>query len=87
MLIARSRNRLLLSICCFYTMLLEWLGTALGNWRWAAEVPLFRMRSANPPSGVGILYILLDLITVAVISAWPMTYHWRPDDRTRTAAV
>jgi hypothetical protein len=71
LLIMRSNNRLLLSICCVYTMLLEWLGTALGNWRWAAEVPGVRLHSANPPSGVGILYILLDLITVGIVgSQW-----------------
>ena len=66
LLILRSRSQLLLSACFVYTMLLEWLGTALGNWQWAAEVPLVGLHSANPPSGVGILYILLDLITVAI---------------------
>src|SRR5438067_428881 len=49
LLITRSNNRLLLSICCVYTMLLEWLATALGNWRWAAEVPGLHLHSANPP--------------------------------------
>jgi hypothetical protein len=86
-LIAFSRNRMLLSVCCVYTMLLEWLGTALGNWRWAADVPGLHLSSANPPSGVGILYILLDLITVMIISARPLAYHWGTDDRTGTAEV
>jgi hypothetical protein len=67
-LIWRSRNRLLLSACFVYTILLEWAGTAIGNWRWAAEVPWLRLHSANPPAGVGILYILLDLIVVAISS-------------------
>ncbi|MGZ5441360.1 MAG: hypothetical protein ACXW5J_05640, partial [Thermoanaerobaculia bacterium] len=61
-LLVRSRNQLLLSSCFVYTILLEWIGTAIGNWQWAAEVPFVGLRSANPPSGVGILYILLDLI-------------------------
>jgi hypothetical protein len=65
-LLMRSRNQLLLSTCFTYTILLEWLGTAIGNWQWAAVVPFLGLRSANPPSGVGILYILLDLITVAI---------------------
>lgn len=69
-LLVRSRNQLLLSACFVYTTLLEWLGTAIGNWHWAAVVPGVGLRSANPPSGVGILYILLDLMTVAVCS-WP----------------
>ena len=68
-LIHTSRNRLLLSSCFVYTMILEWVGTAIGNWRWAAEVPFVGLHSANPPAGVGILYILLDLIVVAIGSA------------------
>lgn len=67
-LLVRSRNQLLLSACFIYTTLLEWLGTAIGNWHWAAVVPGLGLHSANPPAGVGILYILLDLITVAVCS-------------------
>jgi hypothetical protein len=64
-----SRNKLLLSACFGYTILLEWLGTALGNWRWASVVPFVGLQSANPPAGVGILYILLDLFVVAASSA------------------
>lgn len=67
-LVMRSRNQLLLSACFVYTILLEWLGTGIGNWRWAADVPFIGLVSANPPSGVGLPYILLDLITVAVCS-------------------
>ena len=65
-LIRRSGNKLLLSTCFVYTIVLEWAGTAIGNWRWAAEVPFVGLHSANPPAGVGILYILLDLIAVAI---------------------
>lgn len=65
-LIAFSRNRVMLSACFVYTIILEWAGTYIGNWRWAAEVPFVGLHSANPPAGVGILYILLDLIVVAI---------------------
>ncbi|MEK6371746.1 MAG: hypothetical protein AABO58_03535 [Acidobacteriota bacterium] len=68
-LIQTSRNRLMLSACFVYTMILEWMGTAIGNWRWAADVPVVGLHSANPPSGVGILYILLDLIVVGITGA------------------
>jgi len=68
-LIARSANRTMLSACFFYTILLEWAGTAIGNWVWVPEVPGLGLHSANPPAGVGILYILLDLIVVAISSA------------------
>jgi hypothetical protein len=72
-LIGRSRNQLLLAACFVYTLLLEWGGTANANWAWAANVPGLGIRSANPPAGVGILYILLDLIVVWLTSSlrWP----------------
>jgi hypothetical protein len=70
MLLTRSKSGLLLAACLVYTMLLEWLGTGIGNWRWAAEVPWLGLRSANPPSGVGVLYILLDLLTVLTVGAF-----------------
>lgn len=69
LLIRRSANQLLLSACFVYTTLLEWAGTAIGDWHWAAVVPFVGLRSANPPSGVGILYILLDLIVVALTTS------------------
>ena len=75
-LIWRSRNQLMLSTCFVYTILLEWAGTANGNWLWAAEVPFVGLHSANPPAGVGILYILLDLIAV-----------WLTSLRTRSTAA
>ncbi len=65
-LIRRSRNQLLLSACFVFTILLEWAGTAMGNWQWTAIVPFVGLQSANPPAGVGILYILLDLIVMSI---------------------
>ena len=61
-----SRNRLLLSACFCYTIVLEWTGTAIGNWQWAPIVPFLGLHSANPPAGVGILYILVDIAVVMV---------------------
>ncbi len=84
-LLVRSRNQLLLSACFVYTMLLEWLGTAIGNWEWAAIVPGVGLHSANPPSGVGVLYILLDLFTVAVC-AWPRASRAEPSPADGVAA-
>lgn len=65
-LLVTSRNQLMLSACFAYTILLEWAGTANNNWFWIADVPFVGLTSANPPAGVGILYILLDLIVVAI---------------------
>jgi hypothetical protein len=72
-LLARSRNGLLLSACFTYTILLEWAGTAIGNWQWASTVPFVGLHSANPPAGVGILYIVLDLLVV-----WVSSRYWVP---------
>jgi hypothetical protein len=66
--IARSRDPLLLASCCIYTMLLEYAGTAIGNWQWTAVVPGIRLEAANPPSGVGVLYVILDALTIWVVS-------------------
>jgi hypothetical protein len=66
--LAMSRQRVLLSACVILTMFLELAGTYNGNWQWAPTVPLLGWSSANPPAGVGILYVLLDLIVVAVTS-------------------
>ena len=85
-LIGRSRNQLLLSTCFVYTILLEWAGTAIGNWRWAADVPFVRLHSANPPAGVGILYILLDLIVVGITTGLIPSFSARAGDTSRIAA-
>lgn len=68
-IILRSRNALMFAACFFYTMPLEWAGTWNDNWFWFPDVPVLPFTSANPPSGVGILYVLLDLITVA-LTGW-----------------
>jgi hypothetical protein len=65
-LIARSHNRLMLSVCMTYTMLLELAGPANGNWHWTPTVPFLGLHCANPPSGVGVLYVLLDVIVIAI---------------------
>ena len=80
-LLMRSRNRLLLSLCFVYTYALEWLGTSLGNWRWMPLVPGLGLRCANPPSGVGVLYVVLDLITVSI---WTSLFALRPAATTRS---
>jgi hypothetical protein len=75
--LARSRSGLLLSACFTYATLLEWAGTANGNWRWAEVVPYAGLRSANPPAGVGVLYMILDVLVILVssrIAAFSFTF-------------
>jgi hypothetical protein len=70
LLMIRARNPLMLSVCFVYASALESLGTAIGNWRWMPIVPHLGLRCANPPSGVGILYVLLDVTTVMLTAAF-----------------
>ena len=63
----RGHNRLLLASCVVYTTGLEWAGTTIGNWQWAAEVPYLGLSSGNPPVGVAILYVVLDSIVMWIV--------------------
>ena len=77
-LITKSRNPLMLCACVAFTVMLEWAGTWNGNWHWAAEVPYVGLTAANPPSGVGLLYILLDLSVAAIAQLTTRAQHLWP---------
>ncbi len=72
-----SRHGLVLASCVVYTSALEWLGTALGNWRWEAQLPLLPLRCGNPPSGVALCYVVLDLLVLLSISNERLAPWWR----------
>ncbi len=42
------------------TMALEFYGTGLGNWKWAVELPVLGIPSANPPACIGVGYCVMD---------------------------
>lgn len=87
-LIVKSEEPLLLASCVVYTLLLEWVGTAIGNWRWLPEVPFLPVHSANPPAGVSVLYIILDLLTVAACSKlWKQDVEGASVKQERPSAV
>ncbi len=46
---------------------LEWYGTALGTWRWAAELPGIGIPDGNPPSGAASGYVLFDILAMALV--------------------
>jgi hypothetical protein len=48
---------------------LELYGTAIGTWRWAAEVPGTGLPNGNPPSGVAGGYVLFDVLALLVAPA------------------
>ncbi len=45
---------------------LELYGTALGTWRWAAEIPGTGIPQGNPPSGVAAGYVWFDVVALAL---------------------
>lgn len=67
-LLLRAKKPVLLSACFVFTTLMEWAGTGIGNWIWHPVVPGLGLSSANPPAGVGILYVILDLLVVLITS-------------------
>jgi hypothetical protein len=61
---------LVIMACIVYTIALEWIGTTIGNWKWIDPVPYLRIPTANPPSGVGLGYAMLDFATILISAAW-----------------
>ena len=61
--IARKRFALLYAVSFTMTMALEFYGTNLGLWTWAAVLPVFRLTAANPPACIGAGYCIMDGIT------------------------
>ncbi len=43
---------------------LELYGTAIGTWRWAAELPGLGIPDGNPPSGVASGYVWFDVMAL-----------------------
>jgi hypothetical protein len=50
-------------VFCFVAFL-EIYGTAVGTWRWAAQVPGLGVPDGNPPSGAASGYVVFDLFAV-----------------------
>lgn len=61
---AMSRARKLYAVMFLLALTMEIYGTALGNWRWHAEVPGLGLHTLNPPLAAGAFYCVLDLLVV-----------------------
>jgi hypothetical protein len=70
---ALSRARKLYAVMFMLALAMEIYGTALGNWRWNAEVPWLGLTTLNPPLTAGALYCVLDLL---VVSVTPRLQRW-----------
>ena len=65
----RSRNRAIYAGVFLVVAALEFYGTAIGTWRWAAEVPWLGIPDGNPPSGVASGYIWFDVMALLLVPA------------------
>lgn len=62
----RSRNRNVYAAVFLVVTALELYGTAIGTWRWAAELPGTGIPDGNPPSGVASGYVWFDVMAMLV---------------------
>jgi hypothetical protein len=62
----RSRNRAVYASVFLVVAALELYGTAIGTWRWAAELPGLGIPNGNPPSGVASGYVWFDVMALLV---------------------
>jgi hypothetical protein len=60
----RSRNRVVYASVFLVVAALELYGTAIGTWRWAAELPRLGIPDGNPPSGVASGYVWFDVMAL-----------------------
>jgi hypothetical protein len=60
----RSRARAVYAGVFLVVAALELYGTAIGTWRWAAELPGLGIPNGNPPSGVASGYVWFDVMAL-----------------------
>lgn len=65
--VAVGRDRQIYSVMLIMALLLELLGTYLGAWQWAPEIPYLGLSSWNPPLAAGAFYCFLDLWVLATV--------------------
>ncbi len=77
----RSRARAAYAGVFLVVAALELYGTAIGTWRWAAELPGLGIPDGNPPSGVASGYVWFDvmalllaprLLALTARRSWPL---------------
>lgn len=69
-----KRSRIFMLFIFFLVVYVELIGTSVGAWTWA-EITFFGMPSANPPSAIGIAYVLLDSICLFLYKKFnPLTW-------------
>jgi hypothetical protein len=65
-----GRARMLYATMFVLALVMEFYGTALGNWTWVSTTPWWGTTAANPPFSAGALYCLLDLLVLGALNLW-----------------
>ena len=73
----RGRDPLLFAVTFGLTMVLEFYGTAVGTWHWAAVFPNTGLPAGNPPSAIGAGYCVLDALAVRLAGRIALTLQPR----------
>jgi hypothetical protein len=68
--VRRERTRQLYAVMFVLALMLELLGTWLGNWRWSARVPWLGLSTCNPPLAAGVFYCVLDGLVLGTRRWW-----------------
>jgi hypothetical protein len=79
----RGRNRAVYAGVFLVVASLELYGTAIGTWRWAAELPGLGIPDGNPPSGVASGYVWFDVMALLVAPYLVALARSRPSDEFR----
>ena len=72
-----GRDQPLYATMFVLALVMEIIGTSIGNWHWPADVRLTSLTTLNPPLAAGVFYCVLDwLVSLRVRAA-----HWRMPSR------
>jgi hypothetical protein len=82
----RSSSRAIYASVFLAVAALELYGTAIGTWRWAAELPGLGIPDGNPPSGVASGYVWFDVMAL-LVAPWLLVAARRARALGRSAAV
>jgi hypothetical protein len=81
----RSQSRRMYASVFLVVTALELYGTAIGTWRWTAELPGTGIPDGNPPSGVASGYVWFDVMAL-LVAPWLVTAARRAGARSRSPA-
>jgi hypothetical protein len=81
----RGRNRAVYAAVFLVVATLELYGTAIGTWRWSAELPGLGVPDGNPPSGVASGYVWFDVMALLTAPVALRLLTRRRASRTRHA--